>query len=951
MDDFMKKLLALTIILAMLLSMVACSIVDIDTLQNANGMQAGEEITTKPTDSKPSEKPDDSKEPIDPETPEEPKDPETPEEPDDPETPEEPEDPETPEDPKDPEKPEDPKDPEKPEVTYAYTQFTPSEKKLFEDYVDFVIPFLPNNEYYVDGYYEEDNYEDGLCFYTLGNTKAEFDEYRKLYKDYPLTDTFIDETGEWYTYETETHVIDLMFYEVEGETCVGVFICLREDAEPDNPADPDAPNQPDGEYRHTDFSADEKALFTQYVGTIIPFLPNNEYYVEGYYEETDYENGLCFYTLGNTKAEFDNYRKLYSDYTLTETTVDEEGDTWYTYEKGNLIVDLVFYVYDGENYVNVFVCLSEESGSDDPEDPEIPDTGYANTDFKPSEKALFTQYIGAVIPFAPNDEYYVEGYYDEAGYEYGMHFYTLGNTQADFASYRGLYSAYRLIDTYTDDYGDTWYTYQKNDVIVDLSYYYYEGEYYIDVYVYSSLSKDLEEDDDPTGGNQGGTGGSENGDIEIITNKDAGLPEESDGVFDVDFTDAEIVKDVTDQGYYLEGCPTTGAPAVLVIPVEFQDVTASAKGYTIDNLKTAFNGASGTTDYYSVAEFYRISSYGQLNLNITVLDSWFRPAKNSSVYASAYENNEFVGDQIILDEALAYLATRMDLSIFDSDGNGTIDAVILINTLEIGEDNFYWAYRYWNTYADEDGDFYQYDGVRANDYVWASYQFLHDAGYGADGEMLFDDDVLNTYTFIHEFAHVLGADDYYDTSYEGEPPMNGYDVMDAMPGDHNAYTKFNFGWITSSRLVVTDDEITLTLEDFSESGDTIIIANNWDASLGAYQEYYVIVYYTNNGLNGDGYGYFEREGIVVYHVNAAIYKEIVDGETYYDVYNTNTDPSNEYGTEDNLIEFVVSADGDYTYAAGDALPTVTDDFGDTLVYTFIVESLTEDVATITFTKI
>ena len=209
---------------------------------------------------------------------------------------------------------------------------------------------------------------------------------------------------------------------------------------------------------------------------------------------------------------------------------------------------------------------------------------------------------------------------------------------------------------------------------------------------------------------------------------------------------------------------------------------------------------------------------------------------------------------------------------------------------------------------------------------------------------------MNTYTFIHEFAHVLGADDYYDTSYETEP-MNGLDMMDAMTGDHNAYTKFNLGWITTSRLVVTNSTLTLTLEAFSTGGDTIILATNWDDDLGVYQEYFVIMYYTGTGLNGENAGYFTRDGVVVYHINASLYKEIYGGETYYDVYNNNTSPSDSYGTENNLVESVKSAADTYTYAEGDILPTVTDDSGNKLGYTFVVDEITSDYATITFSVV
>ena len=75
---------------------------------------------------------------------------------------------------------------------------------------------------------------------------------------------------------------------------------------------------------------------------------------------------------------------------------------------------------------------------------------------------------------------------------------------------------------------------------------------------------------------------------------------------------------------------------------------------------------------------------------------------------------------------------------------------------------------------------------------------------------------------------MLGVDDYYDTSYSGDSdPLDGCDMMSSMLGDHNAFTKINLGWITDSRLVVTNGTVTLQLEAFAKNGDTIIIANNF----------------------------------------------------------------------------------------------------------------------------
>lgn len=562
-------------------------------------------------------------------------------------------------------------------------------------------------------------------------------------------------------------------------------------------------------------------------------------------------------------------------------------------------------------------------------------------DFTVTEKKTQMELFGVVIPFLPNDDYEFSAYAYED--ETGVYFYTTGNTMVEFNAYREAFSTYTFAGSEVDEDGDTWYYYDKGNLYVDMVFYRDGSATYIEVYAYILTE---------SGGDSGSGGGSDSEgsttDVDVITNEGKGLPTGVNGVYDVDFTKATNVKDVRDQGYYSGGCPPTGKSSVLVIPVEFKDVTAASKGYTIATLKEAFK-EGGKTDYFSLYDYYYTSSYGQLALDITVLDSWFQPQYNSTYYKNQtmnYEGEEiFIGDQLVMDEALQALESKLDLSKFDSDNNDIIDAVIMVNTLNVdAESDFNWAYRYWNTYTDDEGYYYEYDGVSANDYIWASYQFLHEDENGN----YTNTSGVNTYTFIHEFGHVLGVDDYYDTAYVGAP-MGGYDIMDSMMGDHNPYTKFNCGWITNARLITTDSSVSVSLSDFSKTGDTIILANNWDSALGAYQEYYIVAYYKNGGLNSGAGGYFEEDGIVVYHVNASLYKEVLDGETYYDVYNNNTDASDEYGTENNLIEYVLNDSGEYVYTVGARLPQTKLDGGAKLGYTFTVDALGE-TATLTVTK-
>lgn len=655
-------------------------------------------------------------------------------------------------------------------------------------------------------------------------------------------------------------------------------------------------------------------------------------YGESYYGGTKLQVEGCSAPQKN-----DNPLTFVANNTSTEITITSAG----TQKSHRLYIESIAISYYGS-----ISDIPTEKPDDNPPIPDEPeDTTHTYTDFTPNEKTTYNSYIGFVIPFFANDDYAIEAY-EENGYK-GVYFSALCANESEFSAYLLKYSSYSNDGTEVDEDNDTWYLYSKGDVFIDICYYEYEGDYYVDVDAYYELNNTS------SGGNndntQGGTGTS--GNEEIITNAGAGLPLDTDGVYDIDFTKASKVRNVTELGYYIDGCPTVGSPKVLVIPVEFTDLRASTKGYSIEAIKNAFE-KDGDTDYYSVYDYYYKSSFGKLTLDITVLDEWFCPSKTSTYYATQtmdYEGTEtMIGDQMVMDEALAYLEDKMDLSSFDSDNNDIIDAVVFITTLNINsEKDFYWAYRYWNLYTDDEGYYYEYDNVSANDYLWAPYQFLFE-----DLELTGDytnTSNMNTYTFIHEFGHVLGADDYYD--YTGEnSPMGGYDMMDIGLGDHNAYTKFNLGWLTTSRLVVTNDSIKLSLEDFSKNGDTLIIANNWDETLGVYQEYYILAYYTNNGLNSNGFGYFEEEGIVVYHINASLYEYDYDGKTYYDIYNTNTDDSDEYGTYDNLIEYVTMQNGDYVYGVRDTLPSIVDDQGNTLCYSFTIDALTDESATITFNK-
>ena len=566
-----------------------------------------------------------------------------------------------------------------------------------------------------------------------------------------------------------------------------------------------------------------------------------------------------------------------------------------------------------------------------------PTPGYFTyTDFTDEEKNILTSFIGEVVPFSATDDYRFTELYQGKGYKEGIRYYTYGNSQSDYYEYLRSFiqNGYKLTGTTTDSVDRKWNHYEKGNVGVTTSYYQYNGNDFIDVcicYIYAQPDATI-----------------------TLTNEGVRLPEDDDGVYEIDFTRSEHISNAGGLKDNLLACPSTGSPAVLVIPVEFPDKTAESQRYSIDKIQRVFNGEN---DYYSVDEYYYLSSYGALDLQITVIDEWFTASQNSTYYKNLTRNYNGVeieiGDQELMHEALSYLDDKMDLSQFDSDGNGTIDAVIMVNTLYVdGNNMFNWAFQYRNYYEDESGNLYEYDGVYAYDYIWASYAFIYEKELSGNRFVYTDSRVCNPKTFIHEFAHIIGATDYYDTSYTSTlGPMRGLDIMDNSIGDHNPFTKINLGWISESRLVIpSNSSLTLTLKPFSESGDTIIIANNWSDELGGYQEYFILIYYRNTGLNDSKDKYFDQDGIVLYHVNSTLLREEYLNDAFYSLVNSNTASGHNGGSGYDLLEIVNCGNQRYILYEGDKLSTVFDDHVELLHTTYTVVSLTEDEATITFSR-
>lgn len=360
------------------------------------------------------------------------------------------------------------------------------------------------------------------------------------------------------------------------------------------------------------------------------------------------------------------------------------------------------------------------------------------------------------------------------------------------------------------------------------------------------------------------------------------------------------------------GLPGVGTYDVLVIPVEFTNCKYTEE--QLSDLDLVFNDTTGATGWESVKSFYQKSSGGKLNLNFNIVGvnfgykgQVFNTGKDSTAYTKTND------EKPLIEKALAQLdAAGADLSKFDSNGDGCIDAVYMMYSREFDDpynenrNDFWWAYVYY--YGTENGENYSVDGVQPYFYFWASQSFMYDDTTA--------DVRLNAETFIHETGHLLGLDDYYDysvTSQDGydtigsNQGLGGAAMMDWNMGDHDPYSKIMLGWITPT-VISTSKTATINLSDSDKTNDVLLI--RLDNSNDYLCEYLLIDIYNSTGLNAWRksrlYG-GESYGARIFHISSA-----VTNPYHSDSYQSFTDDNNSC-SKNPLIKLIEADGGDSTF--------------------------------------
>ena len=272
--------------------------------------------------------------------------------------------------------------------------------------------------------------------------------------------------------------------------------------------------------------------------------------------------------------------------------------------------------------------------------------------------------------------------------------------------------------------------------------------------------------------------------------------------------------------------PTTGVVKGLVILAEYQDVK-----FQPDHTREVYDDMSNTPNYSgphasgSVYDYFVAQSYGKFTPQFDVVGPVTLP--HDMAY---YGLNENVKEMIIDACNVAKGELGTDFSNYDANNDGNVDFVFVIyagyGQAQGGPAESVWPSKVDLTYANWE----TYDGL----YLGAAACTCELHGYEGT-------EMDGIGTFCHEFSHILGLPDVYDTAKGGGFGMNDWDVMDhgcyldesRTPAGYTAMDRYSVGWLEPK--VIMQGASNIMLPALEESGDAYFMVCESDKN-----EYYTI---------------------------------------------------------------------------------------------------------------
>ena len=278
--------------------------------------------------------------------------------------------------------------------------------------------------------------------------------------------------------------------------------------------------------------------------------------------------------------------------------------------------------------------------------------------------------------------------------------------------------------------------------------------------------------------------------------------------------------------------PLNIAPRGLVILVNFTDVAFETDKAEMDSMLTGKNYTRDYSYFYrgkkqsitstgSAWQYFYDSSNGHYDPQFDVIGP-VTVSKNMEYYGKNNPSTQFdAAPWTMVKEACQLVNDSVDFKQYDNNNDGYVDFVYVIyagyGEADGGDENTIWPHSYWLLDA---GITCKLDG---------KYVDLYACGNEMDSRTNYHTGIG---TFCHEFSHVLGLPDLYETTgYGTHKTIGAWSILDYGPYNndgntppaYSAYEQFFMGWLMP-RLIVDAENV--ELEELQESNSALLISSS-----------------------------------------------------------------------------------------------------------------------------
>ena len=365
-----------------------------------------------------------------------------------------------------------------------------------------------------------------------------------------------------------------------------------------------------------------------------------------------------------------------------------------------------------------------------------------------------------------------------------------------------------------------------------------------------------------------------------------------------------------------------GEKKALVILVDFSD---NPHTYETNNFDSLIYGENQN----SLRDYYTEVSYAKFTISTqSEIAGWYRAPHNYSYYVGdsfgLYPGNFPDNVQGLVYDACSLADPDVNFADFDEDGDKYVDAIFVVHAgpgaEETGNPGYIWSHQWQlsNTGTGCPGAYQTNDGVKVDFYSMEPERFETQTG------------CITVGVFAHEFGHILGLPDLYDTDYSTNGlgdfclmasgswgSASSQDLFGSSPSHLCAWAKYQLGFVSPTgvdRIGVSKFENQAIANAAKHAIAYRLLADpsgpNWNLS-GGIGEYFLVENRFRAGFDQSLPG----DGLLILHVDDA---------------QTNND------NENHPLVGIMQADGDQSFLlindlgeSGDLWKNANYGFGDT----------------------